>query len=144
MAAFTSTFRVQFADTDMAGIMHFANFFRYMEEAEHAFFRSLGLSVHMEDAGTLISWPRVHAECDYKSPLRFEDEFEVRVTIREKRSKALILDFRFVKKADGAEVAAGSITAVCVEVDRAAGAMKAIAIPTSFVARIEAASESRP
>ena len=37
--------RVEFADTDMAGIMHYSNFFRFMETAEHAFFRSLGLSI---------------------------------------------------------------------------------------------------
>ena len=37
---------VEFSDTDMAGIMHFSNFFRFMEAAEHAFFRSLGLSIH--------------------------------------------------------------------------------------------------
>ena len=34
--------RVEFAETDMAGQVHFSNFFRYMEAAEHAFFRSLG------------------------------------------------------------------------------------------------------
>ena len=37
--------RVEFSDTDMAGIMHFSNFFRFMEAAETAFLRSLGLSV---------------------------------------------------------------------------------------------------
>ena len=34
--------RVEFAETDMAGIVHFSNFFRMMEATEHAFFRSLG------------------------------------------------------------------------------------------------------
>ena len=36
---------VEFSDTDMAGIAHFSAFFRYMESAEHALLRSLGLSV---------------------------------------------------------------------------------------------------
>src|SRR5213078_989612 len=44
-AVFRTTRRVEFADTDMAGIVHFANFFRYMESAEHEFLRSHGLSV---------------------------------------------------------------------------------------------------
>jgi hypothetical protein len=48
---FTCTERVQFSDTDMAGIVHFSNFFRYMERVEHAFFRSLGFSI--VDPGTL-------------------------------------------------------------------------------------------
>ena len=39
---FQITRRVEFSETDMAGIMHFSNYFRFMETAEHAFFRSLG------------------------------------------------------------------------------------------------------
>jgi len=54
---------VEFSDTDMAGIMHFANFFKFMEAAEHAFFRSLGLSIHTDDPNE-VSWPRVHAGMD--------------------------------------------------------------------------------
>ncbi len=134
--------RVQFADTDMAGIMHFANFFRYMEETEHAFFRSLGLSVHMEESGSLISWPRVHAECDYRAPLRFEEEFEVRLVVREKRDKALMFDFYFHNPGSEMEYARGSVTAVCVAIDRAAGTMKAVSIPPSISQRIEADSGS--
>lgn len=134
--------RVQFSDTDMAGIMHFANFFRYMEETEHAFFRSIGLSVHMEDSGSLISWPRVHAECDYKAPLRFEDEFEVRLVVREKRDKALVFDFQFLKPNSEVEFARGSVTAVCVTVNREAGTMRAVSIPPAISQQIEAADST--
>ena len=53
-APFRTTRRVEFADTDMAGIVHFANFFRYMEAAEVEFLRARGLSVKLEwDAETL-------------------------------------------------------------------------------------------
>ena len=54
---------VEFYDTDMAGIMHFTNFFRFMEAAEHAFHRSLGLSVDWEKAEKSlgVGWPRVKA-----------------------------------------------------------------------------------
>ena len=37
--------RVQFYETDMAGIVHFSWFFRYLEEAEHAMWREAGLSI---------------------------------------------------------------------------------------------------
>ncbi len=73
----TFTERVQFADTDMAGIVHFSNFFRYMERVEHDFFRSLELSIREDPAKIAaeecVGWPRVHASCDYKSPLFFEE-----------------------------------------------------------------------
>src|SRR5438105_3079704 len=89
--------RVQFAETDMAGIVHFANFFRYMEVTEHAFLRSLGLSVHTQEEGRTLGWPRVHASCDYKAPLRFEEEVEVHLRVRTKKTKSLTYDFVFRK-----------------------------------------------
>jgi acyl-CoA thioester hydrolase len=135
---FKRVFRVEFADTDMAGIVHFANFFRYMEVTEHAFFRSLGFSIHTHIDGRNIGWPRVHAECDYKSPLRFEDEVEVHLRVREKKSKALTYDFAF-RKLDGTAVATGSLTAVCVAMDEQTGTMKAVTIPEVIAEKIEVA-----
>jgi acyl-CoA thioester hydrolase len=60
---FTCTERVQFSDTDMAGIVHFSNFFRYMERVEHGFFRSLGFSIvdPPVEGAERVGWPRVHA-----------------------------------------------------------------------------------
>ena len=75
------TRRVQFYETDAAGIVHFTWFFRYMEEAEHALWREAGLSIHPPDAE--IGWPRVAASFEFQRPLRFEDEFEVRLRIAE-------------------------------------------------------------
>ena len=75
---FRTTRMVEFSETDMAGIMHFSNFFRFMESAEHAFYRSKGFSV--DEAKSLgLGWPRVKAECEYRHPLRFEDTVEIRV-----------------------------------------------------------------
>ena len=42
--------RVQFYETDSAGMVHFTCFFRYMEEAEHAMWREAGLSIAPEGA----------------------------------------------------------------------------------------------
>jgi YbgC/YbaW family acyl-CoA thioester hydrolase len=128
---FRMTHRVEFSETDMAGIVHFANFFRYMESTEHAFFRSLGLSIHMQVEGRTVGWPRVHAECDYVQPLRFEDLVEVHLIVREKKSKSLAYEFVFRKLTDAepVEVARGRITAVCVSLDREAGRMRAVDIP---------------
>lgn len=137
---FTCTERVQFSDTDMAGIVHFSNFFRYMERVEHAFFRSLGFSIvdpaHMGEER--VGWPRVHASCDYFSPLHFEEEFECELLVEEVRSKVVRHLIRFWK-ADGELAAEGRITAACVRRDPATGKMKAIEIPKRFRDQIEAA-----
>ncbi len=89
-AQFITTRRVEFADTDMAGIIHFANYYRYMEEAEHAFFRSLGLSIMQpQPGGAVIGWPRVSASCSFEAPAYFEDELEVRLSVVYKGVKSL-------------------------------------------------------
>ncbi len=123
----------------MAGIVHFSNYFRYMERAEHEFLRSLGISVHDVAGDPPVSWPRVSATCDYCAPLRYEDEFEVQLLVREKRTKSIAYEFRFRKRGADDIVAVGSITVVCVTIDRATGRMTPIAIPDMIDRLIEAA-----
>ena len=133
--------QVEFSDTDMAGIMHFSNFFRFMEVAEHAFYRSLGFTVFPEFAENKVGWPRVHADCDYKKPLHFEEEVEIHLLVKEKRAKAVTCTFIFRKQQNGKpiEVARGNMTAVCVSVDPATRKMKARTIPPEIAAQIEVA-----
>ncbi len=130
--------RVEFSETDMAGIVHYSNFFRYMETAEHAFYRSLGHSVVMKQIDPPLGWPRVHAECDYFKPLRFEDLVEVHMLVKEKRSKVLTYVFRFYR-VDGKreEVARGSLTVVCVAHQN--GTMRSVEMPLELAAQIEVA-----
>ncbi len=129
--------RVEFSETDMVGIVHYSNFFRYMEAAEHAFFRSLGFSVVTRQVDPPVGWPRVHAECDYQQPLRFEDEFEVHLLVSRKKSKSLSYQFRFVKLNASApvEVARGSLTVVCVR--RKGRKMCATKIPKPIAEKIQ-------
>jgi YbgC/YbaW family acyl-CoA thioester hydrolase len=138
---FKATRRVEFSDTDMAGIMHYSNFFRFMETAEHAFFRSLGFSIAMGKVDPPVGWPRVRAECAYKAPLHFEDEVEIHLLVSEKRSKSLSYVFKFIKlnAQPPVEVARGGLTVVCVRHD--AGQMTACAIPKAVADKIEVAPE---
>ena len=129
--------RVEFSETDMAGIVHYSNFFRYMEAAEHEFFRTLGFSVVTRQVDPPVGWPRVRAECDYKQPLRFEDEFEVHMLVSEKKSKSLSYQFRIRKMDTQVEVARGSLTVVCVT--HQGGALKATTIPKEIADKIEVA-----
>jgi acyl-CoA thioester hydrolase len=124
----------------MAGIMHFSNFFRFMESAEHSFFRSLGLSIHTMDPEPL-GWPRVHADCDFRSPLRFEDSVEVRLLVREKREKSLVYSFIFRKlnEEPHREVARGTLAVACVRRDHSTGQLRGVPIPKSIADKIEAA-----
>src|ERR687885_609494 len=110
-AAFRTSRLVEFGDTDMAGIVHFATFFRYMEAAEHAFLRARGLSVVMEWEGEPIGFPRVSAACDYLSPARFQDVLDVTVAVERLGRSSITYAFEFFK-GEGA-VARGRMTTVC-------------------------------
>ena len=137
---FKAVRRVEFSETDMAGIVHYSNFFRYMETAEHGFFRSLGHSVVMDQFEPPVGWPRVHAECEYRQPLRFEDEVEIHLLVSAKKSKSLSYVFKFWKLNGPAreQVAHGSLTVVCVT-KQADGKLTAAHIPKAFADKIEVA-----
>jgi acyl-CoA thioester hydrolase len=105
---------VEFADTDMAGIVHFARFFCFMESAEHAFLRSLGLSVSMGWEGEHISFPRVSAACDYLRPARFEDQLTIEVTVEKVGRKSVSYTIAFLKEEE--VLARGRLTTVCCRV----------------------------
>ncbi|HLX61815.1 MAG TPA: thioesterase family protein [Planctomycetota bacterium] len=134
----TITRRVEFSETDLAGIMHFSNFFRYMESAEHDFYRRLGLKLVTECAdGSSIGWPRVSATCDYKRPLKFQDEVDVTLKVAKKTEKAITYEFSFTKKGEADEAAHGALTVVCCSFR--GGRVQATLIPKEFDEKIEIA-----
>jgi YbgC/YbaW family acyl-CoA thioester hydrolase len=137
---FKAVRRVEFSETDMAGIVHYSNFFKYMETAEHGFFRSLGHSVILRHFDPPLGLPRVHAECDYLKPLRFEDEVEIHLLVAEKRPKTLsyLFKFRRIQPAPVVEVARGRLTVVCVS-QTPDGHLRSAPLPRSVADLIDVA-----
>lgn len=132
---FTIIHRVQFAETDLAGIMHFSNFFKMMEEVEHAFFRSVGLSVSMQHDDIHIGWPRVSSSCDFVGPVRFEDEVELKMRVIRVGGKSFTYEVEF--RVNGQKVAIGKTTSVCCAVaDRN---VTSIEIPIAIRQKLSAA-----
>ncbi len=128
-----TTRRIEFGDTDMAGIVHFANFFRFMESAECEFLRSRGLSVKMDWEGQHIGFPRVSATCDYVKPARFEDLLDVVVAIDRIGAKSVTYAFEF--SLGGELIAKGKVTSVCCRL-AANNQLEAIDIPAGYRARL--------
>ncbi len=137
--------RVEFSETDMAGIVHFSNFFKYMETVEHAFYRSLGFSVVMASHDPPVGFPRVHASCDYSRPIRFEDEMEIHLRVIEKKAKTLSYQIIFRKIAGDQkqEIARGKLIVVCVAHQRD-GSMGAVPIPPEFADDISVTEPEPP
>ncbi|MFM7555395.1 MAG: acyl-CoA thioesterase [Verrucomicrobiota bacterium] len=137
---FKTTRLVEFHETDMAGIVHFTQFFRYMEVVEHAFLRSIGHSVVMPGMQPPIGFPRVHASCDYRRPLRFEDLVELHLLVAEKRTRSIAYQVRMARLQPGPreEVAVGRMVVACVA-KQTHGHLAAVPLPPSLASQIEPA-----
>jgi YbgC/YbaW family acyl-CoA thioester hydrolase len=133
---FRTTRRVEFVDTDMAGIVHFSNFFRWMESAEAEFLRSRGLTFKLGWEGQELGLPRVSAACDYLKPVYFEDVLEVALRVDSVGRKSVTYAFEFTRA--GEAVARGRVTCVCCRV-LADKQLESAEIPASLRARLEAA-----
>jgi YbgC/YbaW family acyl-CoA thioester hydrolase len=128
------TRRVQFHETDLAGVVHFSCYFRYMEEAEHALWRAAGLSIHPKSAE--VGWPRVHASFDYHRALHFEDEFEVwiRIVAIEERT----IRYTCLLSRGETRIATGRFTIACASL-RPNEPMRGTEIPKEIRARLSVA-----
>lgn len=72
--------RVYYEDTDLAGIVYYANYLRFIERARSEWLRTLGLDqVALKAGGTAFAVRRV--EADYLAPARFDDLLTVETTV---------------------------------------------------------------
>jgi 4-hydroxybenzoyl-CoA thioesterase/acyl-CoA thioester hydrolase len=103
--------KVEFADTDMGGIVHFARFFVFMESAEHELLAAAGTSVHFEHDGKRLGWPRRSAACDFRSPARLGDVLDIHVRVVRKGTSSMTYAFTFT--CGERLVAKGELSSVC-------------------------------
>ncbi len=128
--------RVQFYETDSAGIVHFSWFFRYMEEAEHALWRDAGLSI--APRGSEYGFPRVATSFDFLRPLRFEDEFDVHIRVAAIGQKSIRYSCELTRGTE--RLATGALTIVCVRREPG-GILRSVPIPDEIVSRFVVAPD---
>ena len=132
MREFKTRRKIEFADTDLGGIVHFSRYLVFMETAEHEFLDALGSCVHTVVDGETIGWPRVRVSCEYQSPARYGDTLDITVGVLRKGRSSLTYEIRF--EVDGRKIARGEATAVrC----RLGPEMTAVPIPAELAAKIE-------
>lgn len=124
--------KIEFADTDLGGIVHFSRYFVFMETAEHQFLNALGTSVHTVVDGKAIGWPRVKVSCEYEGPARYGDTLDITVRVLRKGASSMTYEIEF--EIDGRRIARGESTSVCCEMGPN---MRSVPIPDALAARIE-------
>lgn len=135
--------QVQFCETDMAGIVHFSNFFKWMEAAELAFFEHNHIPlIHSSPEGS-TTWPRVHASCDYKQPITFRDTIEINISLKEVSTHALHFEIHFLKinpDHSKTQVAQGKMVTVCGHMDPHSKQIKTVPIAETLFSRFKTTS----
>jgi len=103
-AAYIHRRRVEFADTDAAGVAHFSRLLVIVEEAEHGFFRERGIPILTAES----AWPVVKTEVDFCGACRFGDEIEMRLSDFQPGKSSLA--YAFEGTIDGRKVLFGRMT----------------------------------
>jgi len=102
--------RVFYEDTDMGGIVYYANYLRYIERARSDWVRSLGISQNqMKEDGVVFVVQKVEAE--YIATAVFEDELVVETRTRSISGARLVME-QDVRR-DGELIFTAVVTAVC-------------------------------
>ncbi len=138
---FITTRRVEFRDTDAAGIVHFSAFFPMMEAAEHELLRSLSIPIlpRNDQGHSALTWPRVAADCNYSAAARFEDVLRIETQVSKIGTSSVQYSFRFLRDPQGLQaaqqtpvlVAMGTLTAVACRLCPSGGLVK-VQIPTEI------------
>ena len=135
--------RVQFADTDAAGVMHFTVFFRFMEETEHAFYEQIGHAGYRRSREGVEGMPRVTASCEFRRPLRYYDTVEIHLRVKELTTKTVTYDFVFRKVGEEADVVAtGAMRVIHAARRHGEDKLSALDMPPEVLAQIEVAPPS--
>lgn len=118
--------RVYYEDTDLAGVVYYANYLCFIERARSEWLRALGIDQNAmkNESGLVFAVRRL--EADYLRPARFDDLLEVETTLSERTAARIVLD-QTVRR-DGAALFAARVTVVCL-----GGAGRPVRLPGPLV-----------
>jgi len=128
---------VRWVDTDALRVVHYSNYFRYVEAAEEELYRSLGFTFRDLNENYKIAIPRVEAFCQYKAAARFGDIVVVILRLGEGTEKTMRYDFDIQRKADGELLCNGYLRIIGLDLV----SWKATALPTDLTGKVTNALE---
>jgi acyl-CoA thioester hydrolase len=128
--------RVRFGETDMQNVVYYANYLLYAEVGRVAYLRELGL-LYGDMVASGLDFTIGEASVRYRAPLRFDEEFDIKVRVGEIRHSSWAFEYA-VDRADGLRCA--EMTTVQVMIDRSS--RQVARIPEDLRATLEKAKDA--
>lgn len=99
--------KVRFVETDMMGVVHHANYFRWFEMGRVEYLRQAGISL-IEMMDDDIVFPITHVDCQYRSSAKFDDIILIETTMTEVSPVKMVFTYKVIREVDGVLLATGS------------------------------------
>ena len=108
--------RIYYHDTDSGGVVYYANYLKYFEEARTEFFSSMSVDIkELQDKGILFVVSNI--QVDYKSPAHYQEELDVETKIKNVRSASFSVCYRTTEGAQARLIVEAETKMVCVNKD---------------------------
>lgn len=129
--------KVRFVETDMMGVVHHSNYFRWFEMGRVEYLRQAGvlLTELMADG---IVFPITHVDCQYKASAKFDDYVLIETTLAEVSPVKMLFTYKVIKDADGLLLATGSTQNVFTDNNG-----KIIRLSSKYYTKLQMNSESK-
>lgn len=118
MTRFTWPVRVYYEDTDLGGVVYYANYLKFLERARSEWLRHLGVSQSRLLEAERLLFAITAVDVRYLKPARFEDELTVTVDLRQLRRASMAFWQEIHRGGAGGElVCTAQVTAACIDAD---------------------------
>ena len=111
MTADVLTLRVYYEDTDLAGIVYYANYLKFIERGRTEYVRARGIDQGRLKAEQGIVFAVRRVEADYLSPARFDDLLRIETSVVAVKGASVVMDQAVAR--DGVTLFVAKVTLVC-------------------------------
>lgn len=124
--------KVRFVETDMMGVAHHSNHFRWFEMARVEYLRQAGVLL-LDLMAQDIVFPITDVSCQYKASARFDDWLLINAKLVDLSRAKMVFAYEIVRESDKVLLATGTTKNVFTS-----GSGKIIRLPQEYYGRMEA------
>jgi len=129
--------KVRFVETDMMGVVHHANYFRWFEMGRVEYLRQVGVLL-TELLADGIVFPITHVDCQYKASAKFDDIVLIETTLAEVSPVKMLFTYKVIREVDDRLLATGSTQNVFTDNNG-----KIIRLPNKYYSNLQISSASK-